>query len=123
MIFPEGGGAHPSAGIQIYARLLGRFQQCAAFGNPHAFFVRENYDRICLLFIRRLFLGAGPDINSLFLHEPDRARRAELAVNLRIAAHEARLAQIDAVLHTQIAGFYFGAARTFCHLIILPLYF
>jgi hypothetical protein len=38
-------------------------------------------------------------------HKPDRAGRPELAENLRVFALEAHLAQIDVMLHAQVAGF------------------
>jgi hypothetical protein len=46
-------------------------------------------------------------------HEPYGARWPELAVNVRIPALEALLAQIDLVLHADVRGFKFRMASAF----------
>ena len=51
----------------------------------------------------------------LFAEKPDGTRGSELAVQLRIAALQALFAQVDIMLHAQVAGFTVGVVDAFSH--------
>ncbi len=63
-----------------------------------------------------------PVFNALPAHKPDGTGRPELAINLRVPAFEALLAEIDIMLLAFIRRVDFGMTGTFAHERPLPKY-